>query len=182
MNDRFLKIDIDAVTFRGLSASLDRKIALFNTALIWFSSSVVLLYFASRIEPNGLLSFFFMLAMTLSILDYILNSRFIPYSLAQELVRYMPISALYKKDKQVLDIAKTELFAVANQVRFEDYLVYSKINPDIRSKESIRVMIAQRKGKLDQWIKQPRHLKKLANLVYQIYLVEQFIQQDMDRF
>lgn len=182
MNDRFLKVDIDAVTFRGLSASLDRKIALFNSALIWVSVTIILIHSAAQIEPNGWLGFFILLAMSLSILDYILNSRFLPYDLAKALVRYMPISSLYRKDMEVIDNAKSELFALAEQVRFEDYLVYAKINPDIRSEDSIWVMMAQRKGKLGQWTKQPKHLKKLANLVYQIYLVECFIQEDMDRF
>lgn len=182
MNNRFLKVDIKAVTFCGLSKSLDRKLALLNSVLIWLSISLVLIYLASSIGPNGVVGFVTLFVMSLSVLDYIFNGRFIPHSLAKAVASYMPISVLYRKDMQVINAAKKELLALTSQVRFEDYLVYAKINPDIRSRECILIMMAQRKGKLNQWTKHPKHLKKLANLVYQIYLVEQFLHDDMDRF
>ena len=184
MNDRFLKVDIAAVTFKGLSMSVDRKLALFNTVLIWFLTAAVLLYFlVSLIDENGgFVGFTVLLGCSVMILDYIFTNRFIPYSLAKFLVQYTPISSLYKQDMKVLDSAKLELLNVAKQVRFADYLVYSKINPDIRSEDSLSVMLEQRRGNLTDWVNHPYHLKQLANLVYQIYLVENFIKEDQDRF
>lgn len=182
MNDRFLQVDIEAITFHGLSKPVDRQIAFLNTLLIWLSVFVVLLLFTAQLNPNGAFAFCTLTVMSLTVLDYIFNARFLPIIFAKWLINYLPIATLYKKDMQVIDNAKLELFSLAEQVHFEDYLIYAKINPDIRSEDSIRVMMIQKKGCLSQWTKHPGDLKKLANLVYQIYLVESFIQDDLEQF
>lgn len=183
MNEKFLKVNIDAVKFAGLSLSAQRKLALFNTALIWIVTAIVLYYFISLLdERENYISFTILVCISVMVLDYIITNRFLPYSLAKLLVEFTPIASLYRQDMTVLNSSRAELLKLANQVRFEDYLVYSRINPDIRSEESLNVMIQQRKGDLSGWIKKPQHLKMIANLVYQIYLVELFIQQDSDRF
>lgn len=182
MNTRFLDIDIEAVTFRGISLSPQRKLALIASLMTWFGLSVALFHAVSLLDANGSIATLILLAICTSILDYIVTGRFVPHRLVKAIVQRMPLFVLYQRDLAVLEKARTELFELAGKVRFEDYLIYAKINPHIRSHESLRVMVAQRRGVLHKWTAKPEHLKKLANLVYQIHLVEMWLEEDRDRF
>lgn len=133
-------------------------------------------------EMTNIVSFVILCGFAWMAVDYIINDRFLPLGFSKWLVKFTPISVLYEKDMVVLDKARSELLRIANVNTFQDYLVYAKINPSIRSKSCLRVMVAQRKGKLEEWISKPEHLKCLADLVYQIHLVECFIHEDCDRF
>ena len=153
MDYKFLSVDLSAATFEGLSLSHHRKIALLGTITIFLIGALI---------------------------HYIAGGQFIMYSAAQTLARVTPLGVLYRQDKAVFDRAKRELLSIAREVQFRDYLEYGKINPAIRSRSSLVVMAHQKKGDLNQWIGSARNLKQLANLVYQIYLVEQILAQDIE--
>ena len=180
MDYKFLSVDLSAATFEGLSLSHHRKIALLGTITIWLGVGYAFYLAALRLDALGWAEDVASVFLTGALIHYIAGGQFIMYSAARALARVTPLGVLYRQDKTVLDKAKRELLSIAQEVQFRDYLEYGKINPAIRSRSSLVVMAHQKKGDLNQWIGSARNLKQLANLVYQIYLVEQILVQDIE--
>lgn len=180
MEFRFLKLDLSAATFEGLSLSYQRKIAVGATFLIWVGIALTGICGAQRIGDSAMADDLAASFVLVTLLYYIVYGEFIILACANALLKATPLGVLYRQDRSILDRAKWELLSIAGQVEFRDYLEYGKINPAIRSRGSLLVMAHQRKGDLQQWIGNARNLKLLANLVYQIYLVEKVLLQDTE--
>ena len=178
MNYKKLNVNIAAATFKGLSLSYQRKIAFFATLAIWlgvtyFGFSAALQYGESQFATDiAIISSFGMFV------HYIFSGKFFLYTLARELGKLTPLAVLYRHDKAILDRGKVELLDIATSNDLNAYLYYARINPEIRSAENLQVLVHQKKGDLLEWTKNVRNLKKLANLVYQIHLVERFLAEE----
>jgi len=181
MNYTKINADISAATFKGLSLSYQRKLALLTTLLIWFGLSFACLTIATQYESSPSVLDITIISFFVIAIHYILGGEFVIYSLAKSLVKITPLGVLYRHDKAILEKAKAELFKIAKNTDLHFYIHYSRINPEIRSAANLQVIAHQKKGDLQEWAKNVRNLKKLANLVYQIHLVEQFLSND-ERF
>lgn len=180
MDFKFLSVDLSAVTFDGLSLSRHRKVALVATVAIWFGVGYIGYCGAIHLNAIGWADNVACLSLLAMVIHYILSGRFFMHSLARALVNVTPLGVLYRKDMVVLHKARAELLSIAHQVQFRDYIKYGKINPSVRSRGSLLVMAHQRKGDLQQWVEKAQNLKQLANLVYQIYLVEEILAHDQN--
>jgi len=178
MKFAFTNIDVQKITFQKVSRSYERKIALLATVLIW----VGLTYFGYALaKVYGDVPFIQAIAVLLVIsmvLQLALTGKLWALQLVLALFNITPIGVLFRRDKEILSAAKKELLKIAQQIEFQGYFVYGRINPEIRSGESQVVIANQKSGNLAQWARNTRNLKKLANLVYQMYLAEQFIIKD----
>ena len=176
----YIKInaDIAAATFKGLSLSYQRKLALLTTLLIWLGLSFAGLSIANQYADSQSVSDIAIISFFVMVIHYILGSEFVIYTLAKSLVRITPLGVLYRHDKAILEKAKTELFKIAQNNDLQPYLLYARINPEIRSAANLQVIAHQKKGDLQEWAKNVNNLKQLANLVYQIHLVELFFSEE----
>jgi len=178
MQYQFLKVDISACTFTGLSLNYQRKVAFFATGAIF----VGLLYFGYQLAIclSGIPAAdeYGLLLLSAILIHYILTGEMILQTLSRRLLECTPIAVLYRQDKKIVDKAKSELYEISNKIEFIRYLDYGKVNPAIRSKKLLLVIAHQRKGDLQEWTKNVRNLKLLADLVYQIYLVERLLSVD----
>ncbi|UZE97287.1 hypothetical protein [Alkalimarinus alittae] len=182
MDNKFSGINVSAVTFTGLSLPYHRKIALIMSLAIWSGFVYLFVMFTDAVRVNIDIEEMALAAISAMLLNYIFGKAFFMARMAEWLVKRTPLGILYQQDKRVLNQAKAECLSIANRVKFMDYLEYSKINPAIRSKESAVVMAHQRKGDLQDWIKNVRNLKLLANLIYQMYLAELILQNEQDHY
>lgn len=180
MDFRFLRVNIPAATFDGLSLSYQRKIALVATMGIWIGLGYACYRAALLLEGLHLAEDVACMFLFGIFIHYILSGQFILLSASKTLLDVTPLGVLYRQDRAILDKAKDELLTIAGEVQLRDYLEYGKINPAIRARGSLLVMAHQRKGDLKQWIGNSGNLKLLANLVYQIYLVEKVLLQDSE--
>jgi len=178
MNYEKINTDISAATFKGLSLSYQRKLALLTTLLIWLGLSFAGLTIANQYADSQSVSDIAIISFFVMVIHYILGGKFVIYSLAKSLVTITPLGVLYRHDKTIIEKAKTELFKIAQNNDLQVYLHYARINPEIRSAANLQVIAHQKKGDLQEWTKNVKNLKKLANLVYQIHLVEQFFTEE----
>ena len=178
MNNTKINADISAATFKGLSLSYQRKLALLTTLLIWLGLSFAGLTIANQHADSQSVSDIVIISFFGMVIHYILGGEFIIYSLVKSLVRITPLGVLYRRDRAILEKAKVELFQIVQNNDLQLYLLYARINPEIRSAANLQVIEHQKKGDLQEWAKDVRNLKKLANLVYQIHLVEQFLTEE----
>ncbi|MCG8611819.1 MAG: hypothetical protein MI864_14925 [Pseudomonadales bacterium] len=178
MDYRFLNLDLPVTTFEGLSLPYQRKVALVATFLIWVGLAFAGFIGAQRIGPSAVADDIAAIFVLGTVLYYIVSGDFIVLSGAKALLNATPMGVLYRQDRSVLDKAKAELLLIASQVNFRDYLGYGKVNPEIRARGSLLVIAHQEKGDLSQWVNNPHNLKLLANLVYQIHLVEKLLAGD----
>lgn len=178
MNNTKINADISAVTFKGLSLSYQRKLALLTTLLIWLGSSFAGLTIANQYADSQSVSDIAIISFFGMTIHYILGGKLALYSLTKSLVKITPLGVLYRHDKAILEKAKTELFKIAQNNDLQLYLNYARVNPEIRSAANLQVIEHQKKGDLQEWSKDMRNLKKLANLVYQIHVVEQFFNEE----
>lgn len=178
MDYKFLSVDMSAATFEGLSLSCQRRIALVTTLLIWVGVAYTGIVGAQRLGDSKFVEEVAIIALFGALLHCIAGGEFLMLSAAKALLNVTPLGVLYRQDRSVLDKAKAELLAIASRVDFNDYLEYGKINPAIRSRESLLVVAHQRKRDLQEWVRNVRNLKHLADLVYQIHLVEQILTEE----
>ncbi len=175
---KFLNFDIQAATFFGVSKAYQRKLALAITLAIWFG----LAFFFSRalgmVNTNSDLESLLTLVALLCLLVGLGGGPFLPLVAARALFSITPLGVLYRNDQIVLCRARDELFKIARSVDFSDYLTYGKINPEIRSRRCLLVIAHQKNGDLEVWAQRTRNLHQLANLVYQIFLVEERLRSD----
>lgn len=181
MDKHLPAIDIAIVTLEGLSRTWHRKLALILTLAI----AVGLVIVASKIALS-LSDFQADLALVgivlISMLFYLVTGKLFILQLAWWLVDVTPLGVLYRQDMRILADCRRHLKEITESVRLGDFLSYAKINPSIRSSGSMASILQQREGNLSSWIANPVHLKQLANLVYQIYLVERLIRQSDIQF
>jgi len=173
MEYKLLNLDLSVITFKGLSRPHQRKIALGLTFLIWIGTASAGIIFVQHIGNNAVANNAAAIFLSFALLDYILGGEFIILSGAKKLLRITPLGILYQQDRYILDRTKSLLISIAEQIKFRDYLVYGKINPAIQSRSSLLVIAHQESGDLRTWVDNFQNLKQLANLVYQIYLIEQ---------
>lgn len=179
MNYKTLNADISAATFSGLSLSYQRKVAFVATILIWFGLSFTGLNLANQYADSQSVTDIAIILFFGVVIHYILGGEFFPYFITKRIVAATPLGVLYKHDRLILEKAKTELFKIVKSNDFLTYLHYARINPEIRTAANLQVIAHQKKGDLHEWTKNVRNLKKLANLVYQIHLVEQFLSEEV---
>ena len=179
MNYTKINADISAATFKGLSLSYQRKLALLVTLLIWLGLSLTGLSFAGQYADNQSVSDIVIILFFGMAIHYITGGKFVILSLAKSLVKITPLGVLYRHDKAILEKAKIELLNIVQNNDLQQYLLYARINPEIRSETNLQVIAHQKKGDLQEWAKNVKNLKKLANLVYQIHLVEVFLEDDL---
>lgn len=178
MELNFLNTDIKAVTFTGLSLAYQRRLALFVSLAIFLLLGYSGWMTANQLEMVPRANALMMVLAAVILVHYILGNRFLLLTWAKILVEITPLSVLYRHDKNILDISKKECLQIASEVSFDRYLPYAKINPAIKNRDSLLVIAHQRKGDLNDWVKNVRNLKKLANMIYQIHLVEKLIDVD----
>jgi hypothetical protein len=178
MNYIKINADISAATFKGLSLSYQRKLALLTTLLIWLGLSYAGLSIANQYADSQSVSDIVIISLFGMAIHYFLGGDFIIYTLMKSLLTITPLSVLYRHDKAILEKAKTELFKIAQNNDLQLYLLYARVNPEIRTAANLQVIEHQKNGDLQEWTKDVRNLKKLANLVYQIHLVEQFFSEE----
>ena len=175
---KFLSFDIQTITFQGVSRKYQRKLALAFTLGIWVGLTIFAFGLAGTAKTSKELEDVISMSALVCVLVGLFGGPFLPFVAARALFDITPLGVLYRNDQVVLERARAELLRIAKEVNFENYLSYSKINPDIRSKKSLLVMVHQKRGDLGQWVLRTRNLHQLANLVYQIFLVEARLQLD----
>lgn len=168
-------IDISKITFSGASRSYERKIALLATALIWLGLLYIGYEATNIYGDTPIVQNLAVILIVSMVLQLAFTGRLWMMKFAHALFYVTPLGVLYRRDKKILKVAKEELLRIAGYIEFKGYSGYGKLNPAIRSGESLAVMTHQEKGDLAKWVNNARNLKKLADLVYQMYLVEQFI-------
>lgn len=173
--------DLAAATFAGLSSSRQRRAAALFSILIWLALAGVCITLALRLDDNV------SDALALSAFSYVLfHFIFFEKNLLKVssdiLFEYLPLAVLVRRDSAVIDKARSELLNVAARLDFKAYLDYGKINPEIRSKQSLLVMAHQEKGDLETWTLQIRNLRCLADLVFQIHLTQMYMQGNAIEF
>ncbi|WP_444928338.1 hypothetical protein ACJJI4_23795 (plasmid) [Microbulbifer sp. TRSA002] len=166
MDYRFLRVDVSAATFEGLSLSYQRKIALVATVGIWLGMGYACYIAALRLEGLHIAEDVVDAFLFGILIHYILCGQFFLLTASKALLYATPLGVLYRQDREILDKMKEELLKITSEVQLRDYLDYGKINPVIRARGSLVVMAHQSKGDLKPWIGNARNLKLLANLVY----------------
>lgn len=175
---KFLNFDIQAATFFGVSKAYQRKLALAMTLTIWFGLAFFISNALETVNANSDLEGLLTIGALLCLVVGLGGGPFLPLVAARALFSITPMGVLYRNDQIVLDRAKDELFKIAKSVDFSDYLTYGKINPEIRSRKCLLVIAHQKNGDLELWAQRTRNLHQLANLVYQIFLVEERLHSD----
>jgi hypothetical protein len=176
---KFVGLDMDALTFTGLSNTLARRVAAWSSFGILIAL-VTFLYFVSLI-PNRPLEITVVCFSFFVLVLYIATGRFMIKDLATLFEEHTPLSVLYRSDKKIISEARDGLMKVADSVDFRHYYEYRKINPAIGSRRHLLVIAHQRKGDLLPWSAHSRNLKALSDLVFQIHLAECVIEQDRRR-
>ena len=179
MDYKFLTIDMSVVTFYGLSRSYQRRLALMSTLFILAALMGFLGLLPALLVNVSFLDEMTVLIFLITFVHYLLTDKFLFLVMARKLFDITPLGILFTQDMSIIDKAKKELLSISEQFDFQEYQEYGKINPSIRSLTSIEVIKHQKDGTLDTWINKPGNLKRLANLVYQIYLVEEFLDEDV---
>ena len=169
---KFLEVNIPSATFAGLSYGYQRKLALVVTLLIWAGVSIFLIEFVWVFKDTRFVKHVMPMALLINLCFTILGEPFLPTSAAKLMFNITPLGVVYRHDQKVVDRARAELFRISKRVDFYTYLAYGKINPDINAKKNLLIIAHQKKGDLEIWTGSVRNLHRLADLVYQIYLVE----------
>ncbi|MDN3385096.1 hypothetical protein QL995_20945 [Pseudoalteromonas sp. APC 3358] len=178
MDYKFINVDIGTLTFAGLSVSIARKIAAIATIAIWVGVAVVFVMAGHKLDSDTWVETLALAMLVLSLLQYIAGKETIFSYVAEWLTRVTPLGVLYRHDKLIIDQARQQLLDIASHTEFERYLPYQKINPAIGTSENMRVIVIQKRGKLNTWVKETGNLKCLADLIYQIHLVEKLLYKD----
>lgn len=178
MDYKFISADIGTLTFTGLSVSVARKIAAISTVAIWAGLTAMLVMIGYKVGNNPWVDLLALATLGLSFAQYIAGKEIIFLSIAKWLTSLTPLGVLYRHDKQIIDQARQQLLDIASHTEFEDYLPYQKINPAIGRAETLKVIDNQKRGSLRLWVKETRNLRCLADLVYQIHLVETLLYKD----
>lgn len=178
MKSKYPQINISATTFQGLSLGFHRKIAFYATILIWIGLAYVGISLGKLYGDHESVIAITALAFIIIIYRYISTGEFLINTIATVLLRITPLGVLYHSDRSILANARGELLGLSSRVNFAHYLDYGKINPSIRSKQNLLVIVHQQKGDLKNWVNNVRNLKQLADFVYQVYLVEEIIKSD----
>jgi hypothetical protein len=177
MSYQFLNIDVDTITFIGISSSTQRMIGLCGT-LVATACIMSLIYLSSAMANIHLGMDEALVAVEILLINYIAGGGPVVHTAMTRLFWITPLGVLYKRDKRVLESAKLELLAIIKDVKLQDYTNYGKINPLICSEESAQIIKEQASGNIEGWIENIHHLKALANMVYQIHLVEALLIKD----
>jgi len=180
MKHGFLNISIKEVKFTGLSPSYLRVVALLASFTIWVAMTYFGFHAALMSENIPSIDAIALLILSVLLVHFIYYKEFVMLTWANYLVKHTPVVVLYLRDRKIINLALIECLSISGKVQFEDYLEYSKVNPAIRSRGNLMVIAHQRKGDLHLWVKNPRNLKKLANLIFQMYLAERFLSDDGD--
>lgn len=171
-----LNIDLDAVTFKGLSTGRARMASVIMSILLYLGITGAMATAAHAIDSANLLpDGVALLCASLFLLEYILKGKSVLTRIAVLLVEIMPMSVLYRRDKRILDRGRVELERVLPQLNFETLDTYSTLNPSISSSITDKLVEICRRGDLKSWLNEPSQLASAANLMYQVYITDQFI-------
>jgi hypothetical protein len=171
-----LKINIDAVTFKGLSSSRARMLSLVASLALFFTFNGSLLLIANHADNAGLLpSEILLLIFSVLLFEYIAKGKSSMLLVARILVDAMPISVLFRHDKIVLSRGRAELERVLAAMDLSKLDAYASLNPCISSSIADNLRDVARRGELKDWLKDPRRLASAANLMYQLHITEEFV-------
>tara|TARA_R110001592_G_scaffold221139_2_gene475802 strand:+ start:10751 stop:11290 length:540 start_codon:yes stop_codon:yes gene_type:complete len=171
-----LNIDLNAVTFKGLSSSKARMASVILSFIIFLSVLASLFsagYLAS--VAGQIPDWIFLLGVSALLIEYILTSRTSLETVASILVDAMPMSILFRRDKVILERGRVELERVLSDLDLAVLNGYSTINPSISVSISDQLIDICRRGELKTWLNEPKQLASAANLIYQVYITEEFV-------
>jgi hypothetical protein len=172
------EVDIDTATFVGLSLPYQRKVAFWTTLVIWAGTAFFLYSLVSATTEKKMVNDIASIVSLVLMAHYILVGKFLLWSLAEYYFSMTPLAMLFTSDKRIIDAGRKELLRLSHRYAFSSFLEYAKINPSVRTKSALLVILHQQRGDLDKWTQAVPNLHKLADLVYQIYQVEEFLKRD----
>ncbi|POP52625.1 hypothetical protein [Zhongshania marina] len=176
MIDNNLNINLDSVTFKGLSSSRARMLSLVASLGLFFAFNGSLLVMANHADNAGLVpGEIFLLATSVLLFEYIGRGKTSILLVARFLVDAMPISVLFRHDKRVLDRGRAELERVLVTMDLSKLDAYAGLNPCISASIADNLRDVACRGELKDWLKDPRRLASAANLMYQLHITEEFV-------
>lgn len=176
---KFLDVNISAITFSGISSDFEKKTALVGTVIIWSGLALFLYEIAAVLDALGFADQVGGVFLAFMLIYYASTSRVALHDFAQVLLKITPMGVLYRQDMSIIDDARLELLQVVNSIDLSEYVAtYGKVNPAIKSSSNLIAIKQQKLGRLDEWSKELHNLKSLADLVYQIHLVERELSYD----
>lgn len=179
MQYQFVEVDVAKTTFQRASTHRQRMVALFATLMIGTGIATAVAIGLPALGKHIDLELLALLVSVVTLATYVVRGSFLPADAMRSLVSVTPLGVLYRHDMEVLDQGRQELLRIAGSVRFEDYSAYAKVNPSLRSSAAIAVIQHQRRGDLAEWCHHPHNLKALADVVFQLHLVERLFLEDM---
>jgi len=171
-----LNIDVNAVTFKGLSSHRTRMIcvglSLFQFAALFLGVlGGCYLIARSQALPDWALQLIFCSLL----LEYILRGKSSLQRIAAMLVDAMPMSLMLKRDQAILDRGRAELERVLSEIDLNKLDSYTNFNPHISLSITDTLKDVARRGRLKGWLSDSRRLASAANLMYQVYITEEFL-------
>ncbi|WP_286855169.1 hypothetical protein [Spongiibacter sp.] len=87
----------------------------------------------------------------------------------------MPMSLMLKRDQAILDRGRAELERVLSEIDLNKLDSYTNLNPHISLSITDTLKDVARRGRLKGWLSDSRRLASAANLMYQVYITEEFL-------
>ncbi|EIF42782.1 hypothetical protein DOK_11981 [gamma proteobacterium BDW918] len=171
-----LNIDVDAVTFKGLSSHRTRMIFLALSLFQFASICIGTMLGCYLVARQSLLPDWALMAVfSALLLEYILRGKTTLRLVAAWLVDAMPMSLMLKRDKAILDRGRIELERVLCEIDLDMVESYTNLNPQISPSITDTLKTVALRGRMNVWLKDPRRLASAANLMYQVYITEEFV-------
>jgi hypothetical protein len=105
-----MNIDLDAVTFKGLSFGRLRMASVIVSIMLFLGITGLMATAAHAIDSANLLpGGVALLCASLLLLEYILKGKSVLARIAVLLVEIMPMSVLYRRGERILDRGRVEL-------------------------------------------------------------------------
>ncbi|GAA4103895.1 hypothetical protein [Zhongshania borealis] len=125
-----INIDLDALTFKGLSSARLRMASVIVSIMLFLGitglmTTAALAIGSANVLPDGLA----LLCSSAFLLEYIMKGKSVLTRIAVLLVEIMPMSVLYRRDKRILSRGRVELERVLPQLDLETLGAYSTLNP-----------------------------------------------------
>lgn len=179
MQYQFIDVDVEKTTFQRASTHRQRMGSLLATIAIGIGIAAGVAIGLPIVDMHIDVELMGVLISVITLIEYIVKGRFLPADAARRLVSVTPMGVLYRHDMKVLEQGREELLRIAGSVQFDAFSSYAKVNPSLRSSAVKAVIQHQRRGDLAEWCHHPHNLKSLADMVFQLHLVERLLLEDM---
>lgn len=144
------EVDIETATFVGLSLPYQRKVAFWTTLVIWAGTAFFLYSLVSAATEKIMVNDIAAIISLGLVAHYILAGKFLLWSLAEYYFSMTPLAMLYSSDKRIIDAGRKELLRLSRRYELSAFLEYAKINPSVRTKSALLVILHQQRGDLDK--------------------------------